>query len=202
MDSIMYLYLKLSTPKGTPMTSQYDVIVVGARCAGASLATHLARAGVRVLVLDSAKLPSDLVLSTHFLQPPGVDALDELGVGDRLRAAAPPTRRLAAAADHALTVATLPEGRSGYCIRRFKLDTWLQEAAMGAGAEIRDRSRVVSLAWEGERVAGVVVERPSGRETISADLVVGADGPHSTVAKLAGAQEYLRFDSTTGGDWS
>jgi flavin-dependent dehydrogenase len=48
-------------------------------------------------------------------------------------------------------------------------------------------------------VTGVVVDRSSGRETLSAGLVVGADGPHSTVAKLTGAEEYLGVDGTRGG---
>jgi flavin-dependent dehydrogenase len=184
------------------MPNQYDVIIVGARCAGAALATHLGRAGSgRVLLVDSAKLPSDQVLSTHYLQPPGVAALDELGLGDRLRASAPPTRRFAAAADDAMTISTLPGGVAGYCIRRFKLDSWLQEAATDAGAELRDRTKVVELVRKDDRVAGVVVETPSGRETILADLVVGADGPHSTIAKLTGAEEYLAFESTRGGYW-
>jgi flavin-dependent dehydrogenase len=49
----------------------FDTIIVGARCAGASLATHLARAGQRVLLLDAAKLPSDQPISTHVISPRG-----------------------------------------------------------------------------------------------------------------------------------
>jgi 2-polyprenyl-6-methoxyphenol hydroxylase-like FAD-dependent oxidoreductase len=45
----------------------FDVIVVGARCAGASLAMLLARGGHRVAVVDRASFPSD-TMSTHFLR--------------------------------------------------------------------------------------------------------------------------------------
>ncbi len=56
-------------------------MIVGARCAGATLATFVARAGARVLLLDKDTLPSDYVLSTHLIGPAGIDVLDELGVG-------------------------------------------------------------------------------------------------------------------------
>ena len=71
--------------------ARYDVVIVGARCAGATLATFLARAGASVLLLDKDRLPSDQILSTHTIHPPGLDVLDEVGVGDAVRAVAPPT---------------------------------------------------------------------------------------------------------------
>ena len=184
------------------MAVAYNVIVVGARCAGASVATHLARAGAKVLLLDASKLPSDLVLSTHYVQPPGMDALDDLGIGDRVRAASPPTHTFGVQAENTMFLASYEKGRAGHCLRRFKLDTWLQEAATSAGVELRDRSRVEDLVREGDRVVGVVVETPQDRETIRADFVVGADGPHSTVAKLTGVEEYLDFELTRGCYWA
>src|SRR5262245_22993937 len=63
------------------MNSTYDVIVVGARCAGSPLAMLLARKGYRVLVVDRATFPSDTV-STHVVQPRGVDALARWGLLD------------------------------------------------------------------------------------------------------------------------
>jgi len=54
----------------------YDAIVVGARCAGSPTAMLLARAGHRVLLLDKATFPSDK-LSTHYLQPQGMQLMEE-----------------------------------------------------------------------------------------------------------------------------
>jgi len=51
----------------------YDVIVIGARCAGAPTAMLLARKGYRVLLVDKATFPSDTI-STHMIHPPGVAA--------------------------------------------------------------------------------------------------------------------------------
>src|SRR5689334_2207574 len=70
------------------MAGAYDVIVVGARCAGSPLATLLARGGLRVCVVDRAGFPSDTP-STHAIQPGGVKVLERLGVLDRLLAVAP-----------------------------------------------------------------------------------------------------------------
>ena len=65
-------------------TNGYDVIVVGARSAGAPTAMLLARSGHRVLVVDRATFPSDTV-STHLVHPPGVAAWRRWGVFDRDR---------------------------------------------------------------------------------------------------------------------
>src|SRR2546430_16273523 len=63
------------------MTQNYDVIVVGARCAGSPTAMLLARKGYRVLVVDRATFPSDTI-STHVVHPPGVAALRRGGLLD------------------------------------------------------------------------------------------------------------------------
>ena len=61
--------------------SDFDVIVVGTRCAGASLAMLLAREGYRVLGIDRAHFPSD-TLSTHFLWPGTTHFLEAWGLLD------------------------------------------------------------------------------------------------------------------------
>ena len=71
------------------MAEHFDVIIVGARCAGSPLATLLARAGMRVCVVDRATFPSDTP-STHGVQPSGVKILDHLGVLEPLLKVAAP----------------------------------------------------------------------------------------------------------------
>src|SRR5258706_375637 len=56
----------------------YDVIVVGARVAGASTAMLLARQGLRVLVVDRVSFPSDTI-SSHQVQVPGIARLHRWG---------------------------------------------------------------------------------------------------------------------------
>ena len=65
----------------------YDVIIVGARVAGAPTAMLLAWRGLKVLVVDRATFPSD-TLSTHQVQLPGVARLARWGVLDAVLAAA------------------------------------------------------------------------------------------------------------------
>ena len=71
-------------------TRPYDVLIVGARCAGASLALLLARQGKRVLVVDRARYGTD-ALSTHALMRSGVLQLKHWGVLDTLLDAETPT---------------------------------------------------------------------------------------------------------------
>src|ERR1044072_7919709 len=59
--------------------SQYDAIVIGARCAGSPTAMLLARKGYRVLAVDRAVFPSDTV-STHMVHPLAVRALSGWGL--------------------------------------------------------------------------------------------------------------------------
>ncbi|MGH7295773.1 MAG: FAD-dependent oxidoreductase, partial [Polyangiaceae bacterium] len=179
----------------------HDVIIVGARCAGAALATSLARSGVKVLVLEADALPSDMSMSTHYIHPPGMDVLDELGVGDAVRKVAPPTTRGLWVMGPHRVLGNYPEGRTAHCVRRSTIDTLLQKAAADAGAELRDRHRVAELVKDGERVTGVVVESPAGRETLRAKLVVGADGRNSTIAKLTGVESYLSFPISRAAYW-
>ena len=74
-------------------THDTDVVVVGARAAGAATAMLLARAGLDVVVVDRARQGSD-TLSTHALMRGAVIQLHRWGLLERIRAAGtPPVRR-------------------------------------------------------------------------------------------------------------
>ena len=74
------------------MAGGYDVIVVGARCAGSPTAMLLARKGYRILVVDRATFPSD-TNSTLLIHPPGVAALARWGVLEKVIATGCPADR-------------------------------------------------------------------------------------------------------------
>ena len=61
----------------------YDVIVVGARCAGSPTAMLLARKGYRVLLVDKATFPSD-TMSGHMLHTRGGACLNRWGILDQV----------------------------------------------------------------------------------------------------------------------
>jgi flavin-dependent dehydrogenase len=167
----------------------YDVIVVGARVAGASTAMLLARAGLDVLLVDRAAFPSD-TLSTHQVQVPGVARLRRWGLLDAVDAAGtPPTRRVRFDAGSVVLEGRFPSFAGVdalYSPRRRVLDALLVDAAREAGAEVRERFAVDELVFEDGRVGGV--RAGAVRET--ARLVVGADGRHSAVAKAVRAPAY------------
>jgi len=168
----------------------FDVVVVGARCAGSPLAVMLARRGLSVCLVDRAQFPSETP-STHLIQPSGVQLLDQLDVLDGVLAAgAVPLDRLTMVIDDVVRIeAVLDEAdflNSSLCVRRITLDALLVDAAAAAGVDVRTGLRVTGLITEDGRVTGVdTVAGP-----IHARLVVGADGRHSTVASLVGAREY------------
>jgi menaquinone-9 beta-reductase len=166
----------------------FDVVVVGARCAGSPLATMLARRGLKVCVLDRARFPSETP-STHMIQPCGAGVLDELGVLDTLMSAGAAPLHGATIASDDVRIHATANGLADHpvlCMRRLTLDVLLVEAASAAGAEVRTGARVNGLLRDGDRVTGVRTDKG----TIHARLVVGADGRHSTVAGTVGAQEY------------
>jgi menaquinone-9 beta-reductase len=169
---------------------RFDVVVVGARCAGSPLALMLARRGLSVCVVDRAKFPSETP-STHVIQPCGVRLLGQLGVLDAVLAAgAVPLDRITMVIDDAVRIeAMLDEADyllSSLCVRRVTLDALLVDAAAAAGVEVRSGLRVTGLITEDGRVTGV----DTAAGPIHGRLVVGADGRHSTVASLVGAREY------------
>jgi menaquinone-9 beta-reductase len=169
---------------------RFDVVIVGARCAGSPLAVMLARQGLGVCLVDRAKFPSETP-STHLIQPCGVQLLDRLGVLDAVLAAgAVPLDNLTMVIDDVVRIeATLDESQfrqSSLCVRRVTLDALLVDAAAAAGVDVRTGTRVTGLIRESGRVTGV----DTADGPIHGQLVVGADGRHSTVASLVGAREY------------
>lgn len=183
--------------------SRYDAVVVGARCAGAATALLLARRGLRVLAVERSRHGSD-TLSTHALMRAGVLQLHRWGVLPAIVAAKTPpiTRTAFHYGDEVVEVEIRP--RDGvdalYAPRRTVLDALLQEAAWSAGAEVLFGARVVDLPRDGDgRVRGAAVQGPDGAvEEVAADLVIGADGLRSTVARLVDAETLVRGRHASG----
>jgi hypothetical protein len=136
--------------------NRYDVIVVGARCAGSPTAMLLARRGHKVLVVDRARFPSDTV-STHLLHPPGVAALARWGLLERLEATGCPPIAIYAFDFGPFTISGSPgtdQAPVAYGPRRTVLDKLLVDAAAEAGAEVREGFTVTELVLEDGRVVG------------------------------------------------
>jgi flavin-dependent dehydrogenase len=181
----------------------FDVVIVGARCAGAATALLLAKQGRRVLAIDRGRYASDTV-STHALMRAGVLQLARWGVLDRIKAAGTPV--VQSTSFHygdevvAVQIKPQPDMEGLYAPRRTVIDRALVDAAESAGATITFETQLVDLIRADDgRVAGVRVKDGRDREQqISAELVIGADGVHSTVARLVGSECYRTGRHATG----
>ncbi|WP_439577790.1 NAD(P)/FAD-dependent oxidoreductase [Elioraea sp.] len=175
------------------ISTAYDAVVVGARCAGAATAMLLARRGMRVLVLDRGQYGTD-TLSTHALMRGGVLQLARWGVLPALvKRGTPPVRTTTFHyGEEAIEVAIKPGSGIDalYAPRRTLLDSVLVDTAREAGVEVRYGMTLADLRHDGEgRVIGAVALDAEGRlNEFSTGLVIGADGIGSAVARLARAE--------------
>lgn len=171
----------------------YDVIVVGARVAGAATAMLLARSGLRTLVVDRSASGQD-TLSTHALMRAGVLQLSRWGLLDEVVAAGTPavhSTTFVYGADRVrIPIKPTPGVDALYAPRRTVLDPIIVRAAIAAGADVRHGTTVTSVLRRGGRVTGIrAVTADSRTVELRARLVIGADGIRSTIARLVEAPE-------------
>ena len=183
----------------------FDVVVVGARCAGSPLALLLARRGHRVLLVDRATFPSDTV-STHVIHPPGVAALRRWGLLDQVVATGcPPVGRYSF--DFGPIVLAGDPGSAeapyAYAPRRRLLDKILVDAAVAAGVEVREGFTVEEVLVADGQVTGIRGHDRRGASIVErARVVVGADGRNSVVAKAVRPEQYEDRPPLTVGYYS
>src|SRR5690348_10802628 len=155
---------------------RYDVIVVGAGPAGSVTAYRLARAGVRVLLLDRARFPRD--------KPCG-GGLTLRAVGQLPIDPTPVVEDVVETFELGLRYGNRIERHgSGPLVlmtQRRRLDHHLAGQAAAAGADFRDGTRVTAVEEDGD---GVTV-RLNGT-AVRADAVVGADGANGAVGRSLG----------------
>ncbi|MEP2027212.1 MAG: NAD(P)/FAD-dependent oxidoreductase [Paracoccaceae bacterium] len=179
-------------PKQT-FAAHYDAIVVGARCAGASTAMLLARQGARVLVVDWAEPGSD-TMSTHALMRGAVMQLNRWGVLDTIVAAGTPAIRTTTFqyGDSVVPLAIKPSHGVDalYAPRRTVLDRALIDAARQAGADVRFGVSFKDVIRDPQgRVVGALLGPIDSKvQEVRADIIIGADGRRSSVARRVDAR--------------
>ena len=175
----------------TVSTSTFDAIVVGARVAGAPTAMLLARKSYRVLLVDRATFPSD-TMSTHLIHAPGMDLLQRWGLADRVLATGCPPVTGYRLDVGPFAIAGAPRGTGlaphAYAPRRTLLDAILVEAAGAAGVDVREGFSVDGLIVDDGVVRGIRGHDRTGTSVEErAQIVIGADGVHSAIARWVGA---------------
>ena len=171
------------------MNARWDALVVGAGPAGSATAMLLAKAGVKVLLLDRAQFPRDKPCS-EYLSPESTRVLERLGpqVLAAVEAAAPAhLRGMRVVAPSGAGVTGRFETFS-YALPRTRFDMILRAAAEAAGAEVLEGLKVEEVLYDGGAVAGVVARQTATgtREAFRATVTVGADGLRSIVARRLG----------------
>jgi flavin-dependent dehydrogenase len=181
----------MSAARPTPKQDRYDVVVVGARAAGAATAMLLADSGMKVLLVDRSRYGVD-TLSTHALMRGGVMQLHRWGLLEHvIDKGTPAIPSVTFTTDTSFTIPIkMQHGVDAlYAPRRTVLDPILVDAAARAGAEVRYGVTVsgVRRNYKG-RVTGVGGRDDKGKGVhFDAGLVIGADGMRSTIAQRVGA---------------
>ena len=171
------------------MTEQTDVVIVGAGGGGAVLGLTLAQRGIRSVILEQAPGPPT-GLRGEILQPNGQQILDRLGVLRQLPSQATKSVRLFHfhRVPHPERLCTVdydmlppPYNRAIVTLPNVAHHAILQALETHAPGSLRYGVRFKGLLREATRVVGVTAECQGKPLTISAKLVVGADGAFSKV---------------------
>jgi electron transfer flavoprotein-quinone oxidoreductase len=164
---------------------QYDLIVVGAGCAGPAAARKAAELGLRTLLIEKALIPGEKNVSGTCLN--GAALIDP---DLHYLLAGPVEREIRSMRTYHIT----PERTNVFhdipsqgilllSIRRDHFDTWHTEQARRAGSEVRLGTSVVDIIQEDGFVRGVVTDRG---ERLRARLVIDSGGVNSLVGRRAG----------------
>lgn len=181
----------ITKPRADRGRDNVDVLIVGARCAGAATGMLLADAGHDVLIVDRA-LPGTDALSTHGIARTGMVQLQRWGLVDAVvRSGAPRVTEVRFNTPSGVIERTIRD-RCGVdhllAPRRRELDRTLQHAAVERGATLRFGTAFRDVLRDDRGgVTGAVIEDEAGPREITARMVVGADGLRSRMARSVDA---------------
>src|SRR5580658_828544 len=186
------------------MTEETDVVVVGGGPGGSTLATLVAMAGHRVVLLEKEKFPRYQIGES--LLPSTVHGICRLtGVADELAKAGftkkrGGTFRWGANPEpwtFAFSISPKMTGETSYAyqVERSKFDQILLDHARHTGVDVREEHSVTEVIDNGDRIRGVSYQDAAGNAgTIHAKYVVDASGNKSRIYQHTGAaRQYSEF---------
>jgi electron transfer flavoprotein-quinone oxidoreductase len=168
-----------------PTERAFDVVVVGAGCAGPAAARKAAGLGLRTILIEKARVPgeknvSGTCLNTAALSDPDLHYLLDGPVEREIRS----MRTYQITKGRTTVIHEIPDkGILLLSIRRDRFDAWHTEQARRAGAEVRLGTSIVDIVEESGAVRGVITDHG---ERLPARVVIDAGGVNSLVGRRAG----------------
>ena len=160
-------------------SDNFDVIVAGGGPAGASAAIHLARGGLRVLLLEQKKFPR-AKLCGEFISPECWNHFERLGVDAAMKSAGPAlleeTVFYSSKGHHVTVPSTWFGGRSAFGLSRAVMDEVLLRRAQSDGVTVLEGASIVEPIFDGETVKGVRVKVDNHHEEYRAPLTLDSTG--------------------------
>lgn len=164
------------------MKPHYDLVVVGGGPAGSCAAGAAAGKGASVLLLEKDR---EIGLPVRCAEGVMADDLEKMVEVKSAWIASIVERARFFAPDGTL-IEAYPPGDRGYVLHRKLFDADLAAIAADAGAELLTKAYVSGLILEDGFVRGVRIERPGGEASVTAGIVIGADGVESRIGRWAG----------------
>ncbi len=170
----------------------HDVLIVGAGPAGSVAALVLARAGVRVRILDRAAFPREK-LCGDTVNPGTLGLLRGLGVADEVERRGRQVEGMLVTGQNGVAIeGPYPRGLYGRAIRRRDFDALLLDQAVDAGALFEPSASVAAALVESGRVYGVSAGRNGSARELRAAVTIAADGRRSAIAFGLGLARHPR----------
>lgn len=165
------------------MTDVRTALVIGGGIAGPVTALALGRAGIEATVYEAYAGTADGLGGTLMIAPNGLDALAAVGASEPVAAAGQPidrTRITDGDGRPLMGFDHLPDLPPSSALWRDRLYRVLHDHAAAQGVRIEGGKRLVDAADTGDGVTATFADGSTAR----ADILVGADGIHSTVRGL------------------